>query len=171
MVNSLYNRIKHAASEQLKYYIFLVAYTFNYEDLLVKTTIVHQTVETYHAKCLNQPTTDNITRMINVEYQLMRKSTQSELRKNIWAYNYTQVDLHPSVYSYLFVLFKKDKTLGINKEKINTINQLKKNIYKKLSHGNYSNKIIYTLIDVLDELKYNDKYMYVDIQRGIGKNL
>jgi len=61
------------------------------------------------------------------------------------------------------VLFKKDKTLGINKEKINTINQLKKNIYKKLSHGNYSNKIIYTLIDVLDELKYNDKYMYVDI--------
>lgn len=31
-------------------------------------------------------------------------------------------------------------------------------------------KIIYTLIDVLDELKYNDKYMYMDIERAIGNN-
>lgn len=93
------------------------------------------------------------------------------MRKNIWAYDYTKVDLHPAVQSYLFFLIKKDKTPGINKEKINTINQLKKNIYKNLSHGSYSMKIIYTLIDVLEELKYNDKYMYVDIERGIGKNL
>ncbi len=32
-------------------------------------------------------------------------------------------------------------------------------------------KVIYTLIDVLDELKYNDKYMYIDVERAIGRNL
>jgi len=79
----------------------------------------------------------------------MRKSPRPELEKNIWAYDYTKVELHPAVYSYLLFLLKKDKTPGSSKGKIQTIDQLKRNIFKNLSHGSYSMKIIYTLIDVL----------------------
>jgi len=32
-------------------------------------------------------------------------------------------------------------------------------------------KIIYTLVDVLDELNYMDKYLYTDIERAIGRHL
>jgi hypothetical protein len=32
-------------------------------------------------------------------------------------------------------------------------------------------KMVYTLIDVLAELKYDDKYLYRDIEKNIGKRL
>jgi hypothetical protein len=109
--------------------------------------------------------------MINIEYQLCRKDTEPEKRKNIFAYNYNYIELPSSVYSYLIFLMKREKAKGTSDEKANALTQLKKNIYKNLSNGFFSMKILYTLIDVLDELKYNDKYMHIDIERAIGKNL
>lgn len=66
---------------------------------------------------------------------------------------------------------KKEKSKGTDLQKKNVLNQLKKNIYRNLSNGNCSMKIIYTLIDVLDELKFEDKFIYVDLERAIAKNL
>lgn len=32
-------------------------------------------------------------------------------------------------------------------------------------------KVLYTLVDILDELKFDDKYIYMDIEKAIAKNL
>ncbi len=171
LINDLYQRIRHAASDDLKYYIFLVSYTFNLEQTLNKTTLLSDVISIYHNKCSTSPDSESIARMINIEYQLCRKDTETEKRKNIFNYNYTFIELPSSVYSYFFFLMKKLKSKGTNEEKAHVLTQLKKNIYKNLSYGNFSMKIIYTLIDVLEELKYNDKFMYIDIERAIGRNL
>jgi hypothetical protein len=43
------------------------------------------------------------------------------------------------------------------------MNQCKKSIYKNLSYGNFSLKVVYTLLDVLDRLNYEDKFIYRDL--------
>lgn len=66
---------------------------------------------------------------------------------------------------------KRDKSEKNNNKKNIVINQLKKNIYRNLNNGHFSMKILYTLVDVLDGLKFDDKYIYMDIEKAIAKNL
>jgi hypothetical protein len=86
-------------------------------------------------------------------------------------YDYSRVELAPAVYSYLFYLMKRDRKNGTSEEKSLVLAQLKKDIYKHLAHDKFSMKIIYTLIDVLHELNFNDKFIYIDIERAIGKQM
>jgi hypothetical protein len=84
-------------------------------------------------------------------------------------YDYSKVELAPAVYSYLFYLMKRDRKNGTSEEKSMVLGQVKKGIYKHLAHDKFSMKVIYTLIDVLDELNFTDRYIYTDIERAIGK--
>jgi hypothetical protein len=86
-------------------------------------------------------------------------------------YDFSKVDLAPVVYSYLFYLMKRDRKNGTSQEKSMMLGQVKKNIYKHFAHDKFSMKVIYTLIDVLDELKFADRFIYTDIERAIGREL
>jgi hypothetical protein len=55
--------------------------------------------------------------------------------------------------------------------KVNIIKQLLKRIYVHLDKTRFSLKVIYTLIDVLDELNFSDRYLHMDIERAIGAHL
>lgn len=64
---------------------------------------------TTNKQCLEDPNSDNITKAINIEYQFCRKNASDKLRLNIFSYSFSKIELHPSVYSYLFYLLKKSQ--------------------------------------------------------------
>jgi hypothetical protein len=52
---------------------------------------------------------------------------------------------------------------GSNKEVRSVIDAQKKFLYKFLTNGKFSMKVVYTLIDVLTTINYDDRYMYTDL--------
>jgi hypothetical protein len=69
----LYPRAKHVASDELKYYVFLVAHFLQYDHPDQLADLNHEVTRIYHERCTQAPTSDNISRVINIEYQLSRK--------------------------------------------------------------------------------------------------
>ena len=51
------------------------------------------------------------------------------------------------------------------------LNDQKKVLYKFLSNGKFSMKVLYTLTDVLISVGFEDIYIYVDLERCIAFNM